>query len=346
MRKLWSAAAAAMLAAATLLPAASSRAEEMHLKFVTLAPPGWVMTKLFLEPWTARINEQGRGVIHVDRFDGYSIANNLNIYDRTMSDVVQIAWAIPAYAAGKFPLVAVGDLPFVIDSSENPAVAFWRLYKKGAFGNEFDDVHPLMFVLLPQSSLQMARKPVKTLADLQGVKLQASNKVSTAMATALGATPISLNVGEMYEALQRRTVDGVFMPWTAFDPFKLDEVTHYHVIAPLGGGVAMIFMSKKKYDVLPDAAKKVIDANSGEAATREFGKIWDLQQHDALEKLRGEKGHTITTLSPDEYARWKAKVDPVVADWAKSTPGAEKVLQAFKDEVASVDAEQKGAARK
>ncbi|HVV94911.1 MAG TPA: TRAP transporter substrate-binding protein [Hyphomicrobiales bacterium] len=341
MGKLRSFGAAALLAAASLLSTAGAQAEETHLKFVTLAPPNWVMTKLFIAPWVERINEAGKGVIHVDRFDGYSIANNLNVYDRVQSDVVQIAWGIPAYAAGQFPLLGVGDLPFVVQHSEDTAVALWRMYARGDFGHEFDQVHPLMLIALPQAGLQMARAEVHTLADLKGKKIQASNRVTTATAEALGATPISLNVGEMYEALQRRTVDGVFMPWTAFDPFKLDEVTHFHLDAPLGGGVAMIFMSKKKWDALPAAAKKAIDENSGEAATRAFGKLWDSQQHDALEKLRGEKGHTIVTLPADEYARWKAKIEPVVANWEKSTPGADKVLQALRDEVAKVDAEGK-----
>ena len=57
-------------------------------------------------------------------------------------------------------------------------------------------------------------------------------------------------------------------------PYKLAEVTSYHYEMRLGASTGMVFMAKKRYDALPPAAKKILDDNSGEAASRAWGKWW------------------------------------------------------------------------
>ena len=42
-------------------------------------------------------------------------------------------------------------------------------------------------------------------------------------------------------------------------------------------------------------------------------------------------------LTPQEEARWKKAVAPVSAEWAKETPDGQKVLQAFRAEVAAYE---------
>ena len=48
---------------------------------------------------------------------------------------------------------------------------------------------------------------------------------------------------------------------------------------------------------------------------------------------------TITTLSPEEEARWKERAKPVVDAWVASTPDGAKVLAAYRAEIAKIRAE-------
>jgi copper(I)-binding protein len=48
---------------------------------------------------------------------------------------------------------------------------------------------------------------------------------------------------------------------------------------------------------------------------------------------------TITTLSPEEEAHWKARAKPVVDAWAAATPDGAKVLAAYRAEIAKIRAE-------
>jgi len=324
--------------AALLAASAPAAAEEIVLKYATLNPPGSSVSREFNTPWVDKINEAGKGALRVEKFEGFALANNLNVYDRVLADVAQMAWGIPIYFTGKFVLTNVTGLPFIGDHAESMSTAFWRLYAQGKFGSEYSEIQPLITIGLPQSGIHMASKAMKTLEDFKGVKFRTGSKVAGDIILALGGTPISIEVGEMTQALQRGTVEGVIMPWTAFNPFKLDEVTHYHVDVPFGGGPIYIFMAKKKYEALPAAARAAIDANSGEKASRDFGRWWDNEQEKTRARITATPGHTVTTLPPAEYARWKARVQTVLDDWARNTPGGKPVLDAFVAEIAKVEA--------
>src|SRR5262245_54239475 len=100
----------AFFAVAIGLSAASASAQETNLVFATTNAPTAHLNARVLHPWAQRINEQGKGVVRLDVRDGPTIANHLNYYQRVMDDVVQVAWGLPVYVAGKFVLSNVTTL--------------------------------------------------------------------------------------------------------------------------------------------------------------------------------------------------------------------------------------------
>jgi len=321
-----------------LFAAAPAAAQEVVLKYATLNPPQSAVTREWTMPWVEKIHESGKGALKIEIFPGEALGNNLNIYDRVLADVAQMAWGIPVYFTGKFNLTNVTGLPFLGGNAEAQSTAFWRLYAKGDFGSEYSEIQPLVMIGLPQSGIHMASKPMKTLEDFKGTKFRTGSKIAGDIILALGGTPISIQVGEMTQSLQRGLVEGVIMPWTAFNPFRLDEVTHYHVDVPFGGGPIFIFMAKKRYDALPTAAKKAIDDNSGEAASRNFGQWWDGEDKKTRDRVSAQPGHTVVSLPKDEYDRWAARVQTVLDEWGKSMPGGAETITKYKQEIANVQA--------
>ena len=43
----------------------------------------------------------------------------------------------------------------------------------------------------------------------------------------------------------------------------------------------------------------------------------------------------VVTLTPEQEAEWKKRLEPIAADWAKGVPDGAKVLDAFRAEVAA-----------
>jgi len=227
---------------------------------------------------------------------------------------------------------------YQLDKAEIGSTALWRVYKSGLFNAEYDTVQPLYMITFPPSGVHYAKRP-KTFDDLRGLKLATGAKVGADTIERLGGTPLSMITSDYYTALQRGMVDAVMVQWTAFQPFKLQDVTFYHLETKLGGTTGMVFMAKKKYDALPAAVKKILDDNSGEAESRFYGKFWDDVDNEGRDMVKalGDKHHIIQQ-SPEIAAKWRKAVEPVIDDFVKSTPDGAKVLAAFRAETAKVKA--------
>jgi TRAP-type C4-dicarboxylate transport system substrate-binding protein len=330
----------AVIAAGLCFVAAAARANEVNLLFGTTLPAQVHLNVRVLHPWAERINQQGKGIVHIDVRDGSEIANLSNFYSRVEDDVIQISWGLQSAIGGKFPRTAVGGLPFEVEKAEIGSVALWRVYKSGLLNAEYDTVHPLYMITFPPSGIHYAKQP-KTFDDLHGLKLATGSKVGADTIERLGGTPLSMITSDYYTAVQRGMVDAVLVQWTAFQPFKLQDVTFYHLETKLGGATGMVFMAKKKYDSLPAAVKKILDDNSGEAESRVYGKFWDDVDNEGREMVKalGNKHHIIEQ-SPAIAAKWRKAVEPVIDDFVKNTPDGAKVLTAFRAETAKVKAGQ------
>ena len=330
----------ALLAATSLCAigcATPAQADEIKLSFADAVPGGTVVDAKVVQPWAQKVNAEGQGVLSIDVRSGYAMATFENIYDRVLSDVIQIGWEIQAAVGGKFPRSNVVALPLITDDPVASSVAFWRLYKSGTIAAEYDQIVPIMLVTLPPATFHFA-KPLTSLDTLAGKKLIVPNKVAGDALTALGGAPLSLPLPEMYPAVQRGTADGTMIAWVAFDPWKLYEVTNYHVDEAFGGAAGMIFMSKAKYDALPPAARKIIDDNSGEAQSRDFGQVMENDDKAQRAAVMGMPKQTVVTPTAAQVASWRQKITPVVDQWTKAVPDGDKVLAQFKTELANIKA--------
>jgi TRAP-type C4-dicarboxylate transport system substrate-binding protein len=327
-----------VLAGAALAAAAFStpHAEEV-LRFGTNVQPMMHMNNAFLVLWTSRINEAGKDQVKIELIYGLNVTNLTNLFDRVYNDVAQMSWGT-VNIIGRFPLSDVSALPFAANSAEDASVAFWRLHAAGGLGDEYKDFRPLVIVVFPQAGIHTSKKPIATMEDMKGLKMRIGSKVAGQIVTELGSAPIATATNEMYESVQRGLVDGLYSQWTAFQPFKLHEVTFQHLDAQLGASTAMIFMAEKKYQSLPDGARRALDANTGEAPSREFGKFWDTVQAQGRADVAALPGHTIRTLAPAEATRWRQALETVNVEWAKSVPGGEKTLSMYRAELAKLQA--------
>ena len=95
----------------------------------------------------------------------------------------------------------------------------------------------------------------------------------------------------------------------------------------------MLFMAQKKYDSLPAAAKKAIDANAGESRSRAWGNFIDATAKASGEKVLATAGHHRLTLTPAQLATWRKRVAPVTDAWIAAHPGAKELLAAYRAEL-------------
>ena len=314
-----------------------AQAQETTLIFATATPPMAGTNREFYKPLADKLNEAGKGVLKIDFRGDTSIATINNVLDRIINDVAQIGWTLHSIYGAKFKLTSVSFLPFAAEDSEAGAVALWRLYKSGLLDADYGETVPLVLNMQAQSRLHFTKTP-RSFTDFSGLKVVASGKMYSDSVVRLGGAPVTVTIADMYESLNRGTVNAVMMGWGGVGTYKLFEVSTYHVELPLGTSSSMIFMERKKYAALPAAARKVLDDNTGEAASRALGAFTDRDGAATREQVRAMPGQTVVTPTPAQYKEMEAKLAPITEEWVKETPNGAAILAAWKKNFADAKA--------
>ena len=268
-------------------------------------------------PWVKMIEEKSGGRLKITVYPGSTLGKPADHYDMVKDGIADLAFTSPGYTPGRFPLITAAELPLgLFKSSRGGSLAVMSIFDK-YFKNEFKDVKVLWIWVHPPGHFHLAKKQVKVLEDLAGLKIRAATPTLTTMVKMLGATPVSIPAPDTYTALERGTVDGTIFPWEAISSFKLAGVLKHHVSSGLYVSPLFTFMNQKKYDGLPADLRKIIDELSGPWGAEFNGKVWDQNEFVGIDAIK-KAGATIYTLPAEERQRWAAKLKPIEEEWVKS----------------------------
>jgi TRAP-type transport system periplasmic protein len=320
-----------LAAALAFAIAGTAAAQTVTLKLNSPPPPRSYLHAGVFEPWAKAVEADSGGTLKIQLFYGGTLGHFGVNYDRVADGVADIGFILSAIAGGKFRMHDVASLPFETRDSNESARAMWNMFEKGVTSGEFGPVKPLGIWTFPNSAIH-AREPIRSMDNLKGKKIVASNLTAAKIATALGATPVTLRPDEAYQAISRGTADAALMPFTGMLTFKVHEVAKHHLNAALGSDPAMLVMNRKSYDALPAKAKAAIDKHSGLALSRKLGEATQAEWQRALDIVK----QATTTLTPDQERQWRAALAPIAEEWAKTSPDGAKVLAAFRAEVAAL----------
>ncbi|MYD94157.1 MAG: TRAP transporter substrate-binding protein [Chloroflexi bacterium] len=317
MRVTRRAAGRASLAAGVLCVAAvGSAAEPITLRLHTFNSPKAIVNELFLEPWAREIAASSDGRVTIQVFPAMQLGGRpADLYGQARDGVVDLAWTLPGYSPGRFPLTEVFELPFVCSDAVATSQALTTFHRKW-MRHEYRDTHPLVFHATAPGQIHTVDDQVRTLADMKGLEVRAASQTVAAMLEALGAVPVGMPVPQVYEALARGVVEGAMVPWTIMRPFRLHEVTRHHTEVGLGCTPFVLAMNRARYEGLPDDVRQLLDDSTGMALARRLGRIWQ-EDEEAGREIARHRGHPIVPLPDVERARWRAATAPVVDAWVQ-----------------------------
>jgi TRAP-type C4-dicarboxylate transport system substrate-binding protein len=267
------------------------------------------------------------------------------LVDQVKDGVADIVWTLPGYTAGRFPLMEVFELPFMSANAEATSQASWDYFEKYA-QKEFPGVKMLAVNVHDNGYVHSREKQVKSLADFKGMKMRAPTRQTNKMLAALGASPVAMPLPALSDALSKGVVDGYLLPWEVIPSIKAHELTKFHSETDpksraLYTAVFTLQMNQAKYDSLPADLKKVIDANSGAALSRSFGRQWDASAPSAR-KLAADRGNTFYVIPASELVNWEKATANLDDEWvrditAKGQDG-KALLQSAKDMIKKYEA--------
>jgi TRAP-type C4-dicarboxylate transport system substrate-binding protein len=334
LNRLIKAALASGTLALTMAAPIAALAQPVAFKFAPLVAPGNLTYEQIWAPWAKKINDAAQGEFQLE-IVGPAVANVTNVWERTVNGVVDISSVVLGPSGLPFTKTNVTNLPGIMSDDAAASVALWRLYAKGLISEEFKDVRVLALTAGPRLGLT-ATKPITKLEDLKGAKVRAIGKVSADILTALGASPIALPFGEVYQSLSRGVISGGIVSNMSIVAFKSSEVAKHHTFdVSLGmAGLAMV-MNRQSYDKLSPKGKAIVERFSGESESRFLGTAWGKLDAGMQAELKAKGDQQFHSLSAQEIARWQQAVEPMRAAWVTETPDGARLLNTLKAEYAA-----------
>jgi TRAP-type C4-dicarboxylate transport system substrate-binding protein len=146
---------------------------------------------------------------------------------------------------------------------------------------------------------------------VKGLRLRAPSEAQSKQIDFMGGIGVAMPVTQIYQGIERGTIDGTQIPMSAMIDFKLIEVVKHLIInLPLGRSPFLVSMNKKKFDGLPADLKKIIDSTTGLQLSLEGSKDYDAQNKKAVELAKKERDTYEATQK--EYAEWLAFFGPLI----------------------------------
>lgn len=209
----------------------------------------------------------------------------------------------------------VFDMPFMFPDmaalhriTEGPIGAgmLQRLSLKGVVGLAFWDNGFKSF---------SANRPLRSPADLAGLRMRIQpSRVLDAQMRALGAQPMTLRFGEVYDALAAGVVDGTENPHSNFYTQSMQDVQSHITVSNHGYLGYAVIVNRKFWDDLPPDIRQSLETAMQEA-TRYASQIAQEENDRALAAIRASGKTQITLLTDPEREIWKSAVAGVARDF-------------------------------
>ncbi len=261
------------------------------------------------------IKKRTNGRVEITHYPGGTLTTAPKMFDGVVTGISDLGWSAINYNQGRFPVTDTADLPLGRPNgwvSSQVADDFYRKFTP----KEWDKVHVLFLTATGPNMIYTIHKPVRSLEDLKGLKLRGIGKMAETLG-ALGASPVPLEMVDLYEAMRRGVIEGTMMPLEILKGWKIGELAKYVTTSWMVGNTNTFYavMNKEKWDNLPADIKKIFDEVSMEfKGTHAIA--WNEIDAEGLEFLKQQGGQVIQ-LSDAEAKRWQNAVEPVIANYKK-----------------------------
>jgi TRAP-type C4-dicarboxylate transport system substrate-binding protein len=275
----------------------------IELKMAELYPVTHTLHKEIFVPWAADLEKRTNGRMKVMFYPSEALGKAKDHYDLVDRGIADLSDVPMVYMPGRFPLSSVLDLPLGIPSSKVGTRVGWELYDK-YLRPEFPGVKIISYETNDPGHLFTTKKPVKTLADVKGMRLRVAGTWVTRTVKELGGSAVAMPAPDAYDALQKGMVEGLLIPDSGIIDFKLEDLIKYQTAEDLYVVPSVCVMNLNTYNSLPPDLKKIFDEMTGPSLRDRISTAFDAHGQEAREVMK-KRGVEVIKLSPDQKKAWE-----------------------------------------
>jgi len=268
-----------------------------------------------------RIHNDSGGRMEVQIFPNNQLGGGTDMLSQLRTGVLQLLNLSGVILSNVVPLASINGIGFAFKDYDQVWTAMdgpLGAYIRGAIGKAglyaFDNMWDNGYRQVTSST-----HPVNAPEDLRGFKIRVPvSPLWTSMFKSLGASPTSININEVYSALQTKIVEGQENPLSLIDLFKFYEVQKYVSLTNHMWDGFWTLANARAWAELPKEMQQVVTRNINRAALEERDDVRQLNQSMQGELTRrgmvfnptDTEKFRATLRSAGFYADWKQKYGP------------------------------------
>jgi tripartite ATP-independent transporter DctP family solute receptor len=264
------------------------------------------------------------GRTKIQAFWGGSAGGDLQATQALRAGTQEMVCTSSSPLVGIVKELGVFDLPFLF-ANEREADAVLDGPAGQYFARKLDEVGLVLLAYWENGfrNVTNSRRPITRWEDFEGVKMRVmQNNIFLDSFRTLGANAVPMAFGEVFTALETRTIDGQENPFVTIQTSKFNEVQRFLSVTRHAYTPFLVLYSKRLWEQLSPQEQTVLREAAMDARLVQRQANRDLNAR-ALAALRAT-GMQINELSPTEVTRMFERVKPVY-DKNAPTIGAEAI---------------------
>jgi len=258
-----------------------------------------------LEKVGALVKERTGGEVEFTLYPLSQLGNARQMIEGTQFGAIECTVQPAAFLGGFNPVVSVLDVPYLFPTDR----AVSQKLREGPFGQallkSFDTRGLYALTEWPNGRKSLtSNKPLDNLVELAGQKFRVmDSKILIDQFTAVGATAVAINFGELYTSLQTGLVDGQENPLDTITTMKFYEVQKNLVVTEHGAMEDFVLFNPTWWQALPDGHKEIIKTTFDEVRPE----VEKMKEEAAVKSLELIKAANVNVRTADEAERNKLR---------------------------------------
>jgi len=326
---------AAVTGAAAVAMPQVSRAQTTTLKMQTSWPASDIFTEM-AQQYVDRVNQMAGGRLKIDLLHGGAVVHPFQVLDGVHGGQIDMAHTVTVYWYGKHKAASLFGTGPVFGFNANEGLGWIH---NGGGKELFDELQTQIMKLnvksffvmpMPTQPLGWFKKPVKSMADMKGLKYRTVGLAADLM-QAMGLAVAQLPGGEIVPAMQRGVIDAFeFNNPTSDRRFGSADVAKNYMLGSHHQATEYfeIMISRAKFNGLPKEHQSIIQYAAEAASSANEWKGMDQYSKDLQELITKDKVNVLRTPQDVFDAEIKAW-DGLIATLSKD-PFMKKVMDSQK----------------
>ena len=324
-------AATAVAATGLAMPAIAQSNPKVSWRLASSFPPGLDTIYGGAETLAKYVSEATDGNFVIDVFGAGEIVPPFEVVDAVQNNTVEMAHTVGYYFSGKdVAWAALSAIPFSLNAR---GMSAWYYYGGGLdLTNTFFANYNAVGFPCGNTAAQMGgwfRKEINTVADLQGLKMRIG--FAGVVMSKLGVVPTPMAGGEIYNALEKGTIDAA--EWVG--PYD-DEKLGFQKVAPYyyypgwweGGPTVHALINKEKFEGLSPAYQSLLKT-ACQAVSNDMLAKYDYVNPTALKKLVAA-GAQLRPFSAEIMEAGFKAANEAYADFETQSPAFKTIWDSIK----------------